>query len=97
MTEGEYEFEVSVFIKGKHIVTYRDTTEDFWDAMRGSYLLTANLVSLISELTAKAINPFIDDNGIWVYCTQNVMECCAQMRKAGWFITDPLRYVQIGP
>ena len=97
MTEEGYEFEVSVLIKGKHIVTYRDTTEDFWSAIRGSYILTANLISLISEVIAKAKNPYITDNGIWVYCTQNVMECCAQMRDAGWFITDPLRYVQIGP
>jgi len=97
MPERGYEFTVSVFFKGKHIVTYRDTTDDFWDAIRGSYLLTANLVSLISEVIAVVTDPEIDGDGIWVECTHNVVECCAQMRKAGWFITNPLENVYTGP
>jgi len=86
----EYEFEIAVFIYGKHVITYRGTAKDEFGAMSRSYLLTANIVDIISETIATMLNPGITDEELTIYCSRRVLKCCELLRKAGWFIIDPI-------
>ena len=86
----EYEFGVTVFIYGNHVITYRGTTRDEFGAMSRSYLLTANIMDIISETIATMLNPAITDEELTIYCRRRVLKCCELLRKAGWFIIDPI-------
>ena len=90
MTEQEFVFGISVFIQGKHIVTYRGTTKEKWRAMRLSYLFTADIISIASEVTAKILNPDIAERQLFIYCSRRILECAKLMRENGWDIRDPL-------
>ena len=86
----EYEFEITVFIYGKHVITYRGTADDEWGAMSRSYELVANIVDRITEVIVPILNLSITDEDLFIYRTRRVLKCCELLRKAGWFIIDPI-------
>ena len=90
MTEEGYEFGVSVFIRGKHVVTARGNADHILEAEAKSYKLGAETVKLVSEIIAMNTEWITQDDLVEGYCLMAVGEYAKQMRKASWYQGDAL-------
>ena len=85
MTEQEFEFGISVFIQGKHVITLRGIKNGKWAAMADAYRLGAGAVEDISEIIAMRDMPHKEDETIAGFCIRNLIEYRKQMNKASWY------------
>jgi len=85
MTEEEYEFGVSVFIQGEHVITVKGTESYELTAMEKAYRLGAGVVEDISMTIFTIGFPNIPDNVVAGFCIRNLGEYRTQMDKARWY------------